>query len=149
MRTATSLILIAIGAILAFAVTTNTSVFNLNVAGYVIMLVGIAGLFIPRRGRESISRRFVTRRTRQPDGSMVETKEADLPPYVVHNPGTSPEQIGLPGPAFPSIPVDPGVQELAMGAGSDVGGPVGGPVRRATRRAERATERENADYVDE
>jgi uncharacterized membrane protein len=44
MKTATGLILIAIGAILAFAVTTNTSVFNLNVAGYVIMLVGLAGL---------------------------------------------------------------------------------------------------------
>ncbi|HEY3955224.1 MAG TPA: hypothetical protein VGM53_17790 [Streptosporangiaceae bacterium] len=141
MRTATSLILIAIGAILAFAVTTNTSVFNLNVAGYVIMLVGLAGLFIPRRGAQSISRRFVTRRSRQPDGSVVETKEADLPPYVVRNPGTSPEQAGLPGPAFPSIPVDPGVQEKAMGPNSDIGVPV--------EPAERATRHETVDRVDD
>lgn len=145
MKTATGLVLVAIGAILAFAVTTNTSVFNLNVAGYVIMLVGLAGLFIPRRGYESISRRFVTRRARRPDGTEVVTREADLPPYVTRNPGMSPEEAGLPGPAFPSIPVDPGVQELAMGPNSDVGGPVGGPVRRATERTERATEREVVD----
>jgi hypothetical protein len=147
MKAATGLILVAIGAILAFAVTTTTSVFNLNVAGYVIMLVGLAGLFIPRRGYTSISRRFVTRRTRQPDGSVVETREADLPPYVTQNPGTSPEQVGLPGPAFPSIPVDPGVQELAMGPNSDVGGRVG-PVRRATRRA-KEVDREALDQTDE
>ena len=149
MRSATSLILIAIGAILAFAVTTNTSVFNLNVAGFVIMFVGLAGLFIPRRNYEGISRRFITRRARQPDGTVVETKEADLPPYVVNNPGTAPEQLGLPGPAFPSIPVDPGVQEVAMGANSDVGAPVGSPIRRATGNAERATERASADPDDE
>jgi hypothetical protein len=141
MRTATGLILVAIGAILAFAVTTNTSVFNLNVAGYVIMLVGLAGLFIPRRNYESISRRFITRRSRRPDGTEVVTREADLPPYVVRNPGTSPEEAGLPGPAFPSIPVDPGVQEKAMGPDSDIGGPVE-PVERATRR-------ETVDHIEE
>jgi hypothetical protein len=152
MKTATGLILIAIGAILAFAVTTSTSVFNLNVAGYVIMLVGLAGLFMPRRGRrgaESISRRFVTRRSRRPDGTEVVTREADLPPYVTRNPGMSPEEAGLPCPAFPSIPVDPGVQEKAMGPDSDVGGPVGGPVKRATRHTERATETEAVDHIDE
>jgi hypothetical protein len=140
MKTATGLILIAIGAILAFAVTTNTSVFNLNVAGYVIMLVGLAGLFIPRRGYASISRRFITRRTRGPGGTIVETQEADLPPYVVRNPGMSPEEAGLPGAAFPSIPVDPGVQEKAMGPNSDIGGPV--------EPAERAIRQESADHID-
>ena len=153
MRTATGLILIAIGAILAFAVTTNTSVFNLHVAGYVILLVGLAGLFIPRRGYESISRRFVTRRSRRGPGgtTVVETQEADLPPYVVRNPGKSPEEAGLPGPAFPSIPVDRGVQEKAMGPDSDIGGPVE-PAERATGPigpVERTTERETVDYIDE
>ena len=116
MKTATCLVLIAVGAILAFAVTTNTSVFNLNVAGYVIMLVGVAGLFIRRRGSTSINRRFVTRRSRTgPRGTVVETQEGDLPPYVVRNPGTAPENVGLPGPTFPSIPVDRGIQEKALG----------------------------------
>ena len=50
MRTGTGLAVIAIGAILAFAVTTNTSVFNLHTAGWVLMIVGVIGLAIPRRG---------------------------------------------------------------------------------------------------
>jgi hypothetical protein len=116
MKTATGLILIAVGAILAFAVTTSTPVFNLNVAGYVIMLVGLAGLFIPRRGYANINRRFITRRSRTgPRGTVIETQETDLPPYVTRNPGTSPEQAGLPTSTFPSIPVDRGVQERAVG----------------------------------
>lgn len=124
MRTATSLVAIAIGAILAFAVTTNTSVFNLNVAGYVIMLVGLAGLFIRRQDYASISRRFITRRSRTgPKGTVTETQEAELPPYVVRNPGTSRQQAGLPTSTFPSIPVDRGVQERAIGPDRGVVGP--------------------------
>lgn len=139
MKTATGLILIAIGAILAFAVTTNTSVFNLNVAGYVIMLVGLAGLFIPRRGYASISRRFITRRSRRgPDGTVVETREADLPPYVVRNPRAHSGQDGLPGHAFPSIPVDPAIQQTAMEPDSDIGGQVPAVI-----------EREDVDRIDE
>jgi hypothetical protein len=64
MKTATGLTLLAIGAILAFAVTTNTSVFNLHVAGYVIMLTGPAGLFIPRRHYSWLNQLLVQRRTR-------------------------------------------------------------------------------------
>jgi uncharacterized protein (DUF58 family) len=115
MKTATGLTLIAIGAILAFAVTANAWFFNVNVAGYVLMVIGLVGLFIPRRGYASISRRFVTRRQTWPNGSVVETRETQLPPYVVHNPGRAPEEVGLPGPQFPSIPPDRGVQEAAMG----------------------------------
>ena len=44
MKTGMGLVLIGIGAILAFAVTTNTSVFNLHTAGYVIMIIGVLGL---------------------------------------------------------------------------------------------------------
>jgi uncharacterized membrane protein YeaQ/YmgE (transglycosylase-associated protein family) len=50
MKTGTGLAVIAIGAILAFAVTANTSVINLNVAGWVLMIIGVIGLAIPRRG---------------------------------------------------------------------------------------------------
>ena len=111
MKTATGLTLIAIGAILAFAVTTNTSVFNLHIAGYVIILVGLAGLFIPRRRYASLSQRFVTRRTKSwPTGSVIETEETSLPPYVVSNPGSATEQAGLP--TVPSIPPDPTVRAV-------------------------------------
>lgn len=111
MKTATGLTLIAIGAILAFAVTTNTSVFNLHVAGYVIILLGLAGLFIPRRRYASLSQRLVTRRTKSwPNGSLVETEETSLPPYVVTNPGTAAANAELP--AVPSIPTDPTVRAV-------------------------------------
>ncbi|HEY2579009.1 MAG TPA: hypothetical protein VGI74_22100 [Streptosporangiaceae bacterium] len=111
MKTATGLTLIAIGAILAFAVTTNTSVFNLHIAGYVIILVGLAGLFIPRRRYASLSQRLVTRRSKSwPTGTVVETEETSVPPYVVTNPGNSAEQAGLP--SVPSIPPDPTVRAV-------------------------------------
>ena len=47
MRTATGLALVAIGAILAFAVTTSPSFLNLQVAGWILILTGVAGLFVP------------------------------------------------------------------------------------------------------
>jgi Domain of unknown function (DUF6458) len=111
MKTATGLTLIAIGAILAFAVTANTSVFNLHIAGYVIILVGLAGMLIPRRRYASLSRRLVTRRTKSwPNGSVVETEETSLPPYVVTNHGDAAEEAGLP--TVPSIPPDPMVRAV-------------------------------------
>ncbi len=62
MRTATGLALVAIGAILAFAVTSHPSFLNLQVTGWVIMLTGIAGMVIPRRGYGWLRRRVVVRR---------------------------------------------------------------------------------------
>ena len=64
MKTGAGLALIAVGAILAFAVTTNTSVFNLHTAGWVLIIVGIIGIAIPRRGYGWVGRRVFTRRTR-------------------------------------------------------------------------------------
>ena len=50
MRTATGLALVGIGAILAFAVTTSPFVINLQSEGWVLIVVGVAGMAIPRRG---------------------------------------------------------------------------------------------------
>jgi hypothetical protein len=111
MKTATGLTLLAIGAILTFAVTANTSVFNLHIAGFVIMLTGLAGLFIPRKGYTWLNRRLVQRRTRTwPNGRVVETKETSYPPYVVTNPGAGAEEAGLS--VVPSIPPDPTVRAV-------------------------------------
>lgn len=41
-----SLILIAVGAVLAFAVHVTTSGFNVNTVGYILFVVGIAGALI-------------------------------------------------------------------------------------------------------
>ena len=72
MKTATALTIAAIGAILAFAVTAQPSFFNFHVAGWVLMLTGIAGAVMPRRSYGWLRRRLVL----QTNGS--ERKEVNL-----------------------------------------------------------------------
>jgi hypothetical protein len=67
MKTGPALALIAVGAILAFAVHAHLRFFNFQIAGWVIMLTGIAGLVIPRRGYSWLRR--VTRRPHTAAGS--------------------------------------------------------------------------------
>ena len=57
MRIGISLFWLAVGAIFTFAVTANTSVFNLHIFGIVIMIVALIGLFTPKRGYEWLGRR--------------------------------------------------------------------------------------------
>ena len=96
MKTGMGLALIGIGAILAFAVTTNTSVFNLHTAGYVIMIIGILGLAIPRRGYSWVGRRMFVRQARWRPGRKVE--EVVYPTSVNRNPANTRVQAGLPAP---------------------------------------------------
>ena len=94
MRTGVALAFICLGAILAFAVTGNTSVFNVHTAGWVIMIVGVVGLFLPKRTYGWLGRRVVVRRTR--DYPVGQVAEVPTPPYVAHNPGTARIEAGLP-----------------------------------------------------
>jgi hypothetical protein len=96
MKTGMGLVLIGIGAILAFAVTTNTSVFNLHTAGYVIMIIGILGLAIPRRGYGWVGRRLFVRQARWRPGRQVE--EVVYPTSANRNPANTRVQAGLPAP---------------------------------------------------
>jgi hypothetical protein len=96
MKTGMGLALIGIGAILAFAVTTNTSVFNLHTAGYVIMVIGVLGLAIPRRGYGWVGRRLFVRQARWRPGNRIE--EVTYPTYVNRNPANTRVQAGLPAP---------------------------------------------------
>jgi hypothetical protein len=96
MKTGTGLALIAIGAILAFAVTTNTSVFNLHTAGWVLMFIGVIGLAVPRRGYAWVGRRLFVRQARWRPGRRVE--EVVYPTYVNRNPANTRVQAGLPVP---------------------------------------------------
>ena len=59
MKTATALTVAAIGAIFAFAVTAEPSFFNFHAAGWVLMLTGVAGAFLPRRSYGWLRRRLV------------------------------------------------------------------------------------------
>ena len=96
MKTGMGLVLIGIGAILAFAVTTNTSVFNLHTAGYVIMIIGILGLAVPRRGYGWVGRRLMVRQARWRPNRQVE--EVIYPTTVNRNPANTRVQAGLPAP---------------------------------------------------
>jgi hypothetical protein len=96
MKTGVGLALVAVGAILAFAVTTNTSVFNLHTAGWVLIIVGLIGIAIPRRGYGWVGRRVFTRQTRFRRGARVE--EITYPTYVNRNPANTRVQAGLPAP---------------------------------------------------
>lgn len=69
MKTGAGLALICVGAILAFAVTAHTSFFNIQVAGWVLIVVGVAGFFVPRRTYGWLGRRMVVRRTRDWPGN--------------------------------------------------------------------------------
>jgi hypothetical protein len=96
MKTGMGLVLIGIGAILAFAVTTNTSVFNLHTAGYVIMIIGVFGLAFPRRGYGWVGRRLFVRQARWRPGGRVE--EVTYPTGVNRNPANTRVRAGLPAP---------------------------------------------------
>jgi hypothetical protein len=95
MKTGIALGFICFGAILAFAVTGNLSFFNIHTAGWVIMIVGLVGMFLPKRTYGWLGRRVVVRRTRGYPGAPVE-EIAAAPPYVARNPGTSRIEAGLP-----------------------------------------------------
>ena len=121
MKTGAGLALIAVGAILAFAVTTNTSVFNLHTAGWVLIIVGIIGIAIPRRGYGWVGRRVFTRQTRWRRGAGVE--EVTYPAYVNRNPANTRVQAGLPAPgalggpeAASHVEASSGARDLTTGA---------------------------------
>ncbi len=96
MKTGMGLAIIAVGAILAFAVTTNTSVFNLHTAGWVLMVIGILGIAIPRRGYGWVGRRLFVRQARWRPSGRVE--EVTYPTYVNRNPANTRVQARLPAP---------------------------------------------------
>jgi hypothetical protein len=97
MKIGSSLALICVGAILAFAVTTNTSDFNLHTAGWVIMLIGVIGLLLPGRTAGWLGRRLLVRRT-YPGGRV---EQISVPPYAARTPG--PSAIGQGVPSRPTL----------------------------------------------
>lgn len=62
MKTTMGLLVIAVGAILAFAVTANTSDLNLHTTGFVLMIIGVLGLVLPRGSYGWLSTRLIRRR---------------------------------------------------------------------------------------
>lgn len=93
MRTASGLTLIAIGAILAFAVTTSTPLVNVHIVGWVLILTGAVGMAIPRKGYGWLRRRLVVRSG--PRGSVVSRADATRGPRsIMRYPDTVPTADG-------------------------------------------------------
>jgi len=147
MRTATGLTLIAIGAILTFAVTAHPSFLNLQVAGIVIMLTGVAGLFLPKPSQGWLRRRTVLRRgPRGPIAGHVD--ETRYPPYVMLNPGAddSGRNGGQPGDFTMAEAAEPGHEKAPIPdlPADDLPAEPADPERRATPVSEVVEE-----YIDE
>jgi hypothetical protein len=88
MKSATALTLLAIGAVFAFAVTAHPSFVNFQILGWVLMLTGIAGLVIPRRGRGWLRRSVLVKGSPDP----TETADAHSPKQVASSASTEPAQ---------------------------------------------------------
>ncbi|MGY1778924.1 DUF6458 family protein [Geodermatophilus sp. SYSU D01036] len=79
MRLGTAIVLLALGAILAFAVTVDVSGVDLRVVGWILMAVGALGivlevaLFAPRRRRVTRTDAYGT----APDGGPVRRTRTD------------------------------------------------------------------------
>jgi len=106
MKTATGLTLIAIGAVLAFAVNGHPWFLNLQICGWILMIIGLIGIFIPRRGYGWLRRQMVVRRT--PDGQQqVGVREKRYPPYIMINPAAAGVAGSAPEDATADMPVMP------------------------------------------
>ncbi|HUC58849.1 MAG TPA: DUF6458 family protein [Streptosporangiaceae bacterium] len=88
MRTATGLTLIALGAILAFAVNGHPSWLNIQVIGWVVIATGLAGMLIPGSRYAAVRSRIVRQRP-GPGGTITEVDERRYPPYIRLNPASA------------------------------------------------------------
>ena len=92
MKTGVGLAFIAVGAILAFAIHGSPGWVNVHTVGWVLMLVGLVGMVLPRRTYGWLGRRMTVRQSYP--GSRAARRP--VPSYVGLNPGTAREEAGLP-----------------------------------------------------
>jgi hypothetical protein len=115
MRTATGLLLIALGAVFAFAVHGHPWFLNLQVCGWILMIVGVIGMVIPRSGYGWLRRQMVTRRG--PDGRPVlAVRQKRYPPYIMVNPAAVPTADGGEAADMPEMPAS---SDAASWAGAE------------------------------
>jgi hypothetical protein len=106
MKTAPSLTLVAVGGVLAFAIHGHPSFVNLQVAGWILILTGVAGLAVPfwQRGRLQRWWAVLTGDLVAPAGDIDDL--AALRPAVASSPQlvrTDPEAPDAGYPTLPSI----------------------------------------------
>ncbi len=128
MKTASSLTVIAIGAILAFAVTASPTFLDLNKVGWILMLTGACGIALTPRGQNWLRRTIIIRgapsgstrtgrsfrqRTRSP-ARRTQAPPTQAPPTQPSTHQAPPEH------ADPSASEQAGGTEPAAGAGAGV-----------------------------
>ncbi len=119
MKTATSLTVIAIGAILAFAVTASPGFLNIQVVGWILMATGAIGLTLSRNNREWLRRKVIVRSapapapaTRRrpprprPRRQLVSAGPAQAEPMTPDHPAPSAAYADESAPASPSAPTE-------------------------------------------
>jgi hypothetical protein len=92
MKTATALAVIALGAILTFAVRAQTPGVNLQAAGFIVMLTGCAGLALRGRAAGWLRRRVVLRRVAAGPGTLAAEAPGQLS-YLVQDPAVMASQL--------------------------------------------------------
>jgi hypothetical protein len=114
MKTASGLTLIALGAVLAFAVNGHPWFLNLQICGWILMIIGVIGLVIPRRGYGWLRRQVVVRRG--PGGQRAAGIQQERDPrYIMISPAAA-GAAGSTGNASPGIPQMPASGEAASRA---------------------------------
>ena len=88
MKTATSLTLVAVGAIIAFAITAHISFLNLQVTGWIFILTGVAGAIITRGSRLRLRRAPAAKG--RPDAAAANGTSQRPPPSQRRVPGRQP-----------------------------------------------------------
>ena len=88
MKTATSLTLVAVGAIIAFAITAHVAFLNLQVTGWIFILTGVAGAIITRSSRLRLRRIPVAKG--RPDAAAANGSTQRPPPSQRPVPGRQP-----------------------------------------------------------
>jgi hypothetical protein len=104
-KTASGLTLLAIGAVLAFAVHGHPWFLNLQVCGWIIIVIGIFGMAVPRSGYGWLRRQVVVRRG--PDGQpRMGVRSKRYPPYIMINPAAVAANAEEAEVAMPEMPTN-------------------------------------------
>jgi hypothetical protein len=105
MKTATSLTFVAVGAIMAFAITAHPAWLNFQITGWVLILTGVAGAIITR---STWVRRTVVVKRRP--GAAAADRTGQRPP-----PSQRPAPAGQPAMAPDATPAEPETIEEYVG----------------------------------
>lgn len=135
MNRATSLTVIALGAIFAFAVTASPSFLNLQTVGWILMATGAAGLLLERRGRDWLRRTVIVRGS--PDVSRLRRRR---PAQITAQPRANPAR-----PTTPANPADP----AGPAATDQPTQPIGDPVEQQPAEQQPAERETIEEYIEQ